>query len=350
MCSALANCARWFLFIPLVVGATGCAGYIGERIVRAPNVDQPEGIFGERFDKAWESRVAHHFLVDQTRIRTREDGTALHVAILPAGNYPHRFDFERDERGFSMDVQIGMPVGPPREPAKGTIVALHGWQLEHRAMLYHAMHVAARGWDVVLYDQRGHGLSSGEYVTFGEREAGDLRAIVNWASSREQFTPPLVLFGTSMGGSTALMAATEIQPGAIVVVAPYARLEGILSQAIQRFAPFFLRPFLTQRRVDEALAHAQRLTGVQLTEVAPIDMAERVDSPTLLIHSLADRVVPIEHARQLHQTLPNSTLHTVENHSHEELLTDRDAVLQVMIPWLDEVLERGAQWQRTGDE
>lgn len=275
-------------------------------------------------------------------IETPEDGVDLHVAVLPTGDYPHHYEFEESGKSVSLSLKSRMPVGPPRSRPRGTIIAVHGWRLEHRALLFHAMKLATEGWEVVLYDQRGHGRSGGKQITFGKREGRDLQAVVDWARSREHFSPPLVLFGTSMGGSTALMAAAEIEPSAVVAVAPYARLDDVLPAAVRRFAPFFLRPFLTERRLDDALLHVQQLSGVPLQEMAPIGVAERVSAPVLLIHSRDDGFVPPRHGPWLHERLPDSTLHEVENLSHEALLADRDLVLEVALPWLDEVLERNA--------
>lgn len=313
---------------------SGCAAYLGERIVRAPNLDRPTGLFNEQMDKAWESHVARHFLVEPTRVSAPADGVELQVAVLPTGDYPNQLDFEQDEQSTSVAFRSALPVGPPRAPAKGTIVAIHGWQAEHRALLYHAMEFAREGWDVVLYDQRGHGRSGGEFVTFGAREARDLRAVIEWSRARDQFTPPLVLFGTSMGASVALLAAADVQTDAVVAIAPFARFDAALDAALGRLAPFYMRPFLTEGRIEEALIHARQLSGVAVGEVAPITRAAEVKAPVLLIHGSADQLVPVEHAHQLHENLPNATLTLIDDRSHEALLIDRETILARTLPWL----------------
>lgn len=313
----------------------GCANYIGERIVRAPNHDQPYGLFSQQLEASWESKVAAHFFTEQTRIVSPVDGIELHAALLPAGHYPHRLTINHSGDGIAVEFNAAMPVGPPSAPARGTIVAIHGWQTEHRALLSHAMELAGEGWDVVLYDQRGHGRSTGEMVTFGVRERHDLRAVVDWTRSRDYYTPPLVLFGTSMGASTALLAAVESRPDAVIAVAPYARIRSTLRRALRRLAPSYVRLFLTRKRIDRALAHAQEISGVSLADAAPLDLAADIEAPVLLIYSEADAFVPPEHARQLYGALPDVTLERIEDRSHETLLIDRDAILDVAVPWLE---------------
>jgi len=340
-----------FLIIIAVLGMTGCASYIGERIVRAPNIDRPNGIFGKEMDAAWESDVAKHFLVERTRIRAPADDVELKVSVLPAGNYPSRASIEQEDGSIELGLQAGMPVGPPRGPPKGTVVTVHGWKGESRAMLFHAMEMAAHGWDVVLYDQRGHGQSGGERITFGMREARDLEAVMAWTRSRPEYSPPLILFGTSMGASTALMAAAESDPHAIVAVAPYARVDQVLPRALRRFSPVLLQPFLTDRRMRRALAHAESLSGVDFDDDAPIRSAAEVDAPVLLVYSRTDRLIPPEHGRELERALPNARLHWMADHSHEALMVDRDAVLPAVLPWLDATLtETAASGQSPGND
>jgi len=327
------TCCLLALF--LLLGVSGCASHIGERIARAPNVDRPSGIFDEELDQAWERHAARHYLVDATRIATDTDGTELYVAVMPAGDYPNRVEVVRAGDSLSMQLESALPVGPPRRPARGTIVAIHGWQGEHRALLYHAMSLAAHDWDVVVFDQRGHGRSGGRHIGFGVREAADLVAVVEWAKSRAVYTPPLILFGASMGASTALLAAPDIEPDAVVAIAPFARIDRMLPTAVRRLSPLLLRPFLTPRRIDRALAHAERLAGIRLSQAAPIDAARTVHAPVLLVQSTSDKLVTPDHGRALHAELPRSTLHELEGYSHEALMIDRNAVLDKVIPWLD---------------
>lgn len=319
----------------------GCASHTGERLVRAPNEDRPEGIFSEEMASAWEEQAAVHYFSERERIPSPVDGVELHAAVMPTGYYPSRLTLEREGSRMKVEFNAAPPVGPPRAPARGTIVAVHGWQTEHRAILPHAMALASAGWDVVLYDQRGHGRSGGEFVTFGAHEQHDLQAIIDFAREREDYTEPLVVLGFSMGASTALLAAAENRPDAIVAVAPFARLDTALPRALRRLAPFYFRPFLSDKRIDRAVAHAQAISGAALADSAPIARAAHIEAPVLLIYSEVDALVPPEHAARLGEALPEARLERIENHSHEALLIDREAILDRTLPWLDEVTDRG---------
>lgn len=319
-----------------LMALAGCAGHIGERIVRAPNLDHPGGMFDEDADAGWRSNAARHFFAEEAVIDSPVDGAGLYTAVMPAGNYPHSLTVQQGDEGRSIRFDAAAPMGPPTGPSRGTLIAVHGWQTEHRALMPHAMALANEGWDVVLYDQRGHGRSEGRYVTFGVHEARDLEAIIDWVRAREVYTPPLVLFGTSMGAATALLAAAESTPSAVVAVAPYARLEAALPQGLQELAPGYIQPFLSERRMHKAMAHASETSGVSFADAAPVDRADRIEVPVLLIYSEADQIVPAAHASELHEALGESSLERIDGLSHEGLLIDRDAVLDIAMPWLDD--------------
>ncbi len=85
---------------------------------------------------------------------------------------------------------------------RGTVLIVHGLG-EHIGRYAHvAAYLAAQGWAVVGYDQRGHGQSTGARggVAADDSLLADLGAVI--AHVRAQASPPgpLVLLGHSMGG------------------------------------------------------------------------------------------------------------------------------------------------------
>ena len=74
------------------------------------------------------------------------------------------------------------------------------------------------GWNVAVLDSRGYGQSDGPYATFGGREAGDIRAWLEFLAERiARIDPALpfrpVLWGRSMGAAIAMRtAAAEPSP------------------------------------------------------------------------------------------------------------------------------------------
>ena len=95
----------------------------------------------------------------------------------------------------------------------GTVLFAHGYRstplLDFGAALpfYHE-----HGFNILLPDQRSHGMSQGRFITFGVKESGDM---LKWISFINETTDNLsiVLSGMSMGASTMLYLADEDLPG-----------------------------------------------------------------------------------------------------------------------------------------
>src|ERR1700730_18079806 len=105
-------------------------------------------------------------------------------------------------------------------------ITLRGWYLpthdrRHLLVLVHGMwsswlEMAAlgrdlheRGFDVLLFDLRGHGESDPSRLYLGRRERADIRAVMSWAQSQGFSSDRIGWLGYSMGGSTVLMEAAR---------------------------------------------------------------------------------------------------------------------------------------------
>lgn len=90
-----------------------------------------------------------------------------------------------------------------------TIVMTHGLFRSRYEMLARGIDFYRQGYDVLLYDLRRHGKSSGEFSTIGWKERNDVIAATSFA---RQHAPQnrLVLMGVSMGAAATLMAAPDI--------------------------------------------------------------------------------------------------------------------------------------------
>lgn len=87
--------------------------------------------------------------------------------------------------------------------ARGTVLIVHGLG-EHIGRYPHvAQHLNRSGWNVVGYDQRGHGASGGARGAMAAEDSllSDLSLVVD--QQRRRHPGPLVLLGHSMGGVVA---------------------------------------------------------------------------------------------------------------------------------------------------
>jgi predicted alpha/beta-fold hydrolase len=81
------------------------------------------------------------------------------------------------------------------------VIFCHGLT-NNRWSLFYTMHLALqRGYQVVSYDARNHGLSDKSFTTLGQIEACDLHDIINYVKKKYQ-PEKIGLYGFSMGAAT----------------------------------------------------------------------------------------------------------------------------------------------------
>ncbi len=98
--------------------------------------------------------------------------------------------------------------GPAQLGASGATVVIahdHGGNKSDMLPMAEVLH---DHYNLVLFDFRAHGQSSGDQSTLGVREQSDLRAVIDWVEATHAPTH-LVVLGVSMGGAAAAGEATS---------------------------------------------------------------------------------------------------------------------------------------------
>jgi pimeloyl-ACP methyl ester carboxylesterase len=213
---------------------------------------------------------------------------------------------------LAFDARLVSPTAIPWKTRTSDGLTLRGWYCPapgHRRLvvLVHGMGGAwpemaelgrdlhEHGYDVLLFDLRGHGQSDPSRLTMGRRERADLRAVMAWAG-RQGFTPDRVgWLGYSMGASTLLMEAAQNPDIQVAVIdSPYGSLPELLDTQLPQHShlPRWFNPGI--------LIAARLAFGVRTDDLVPIRSALRWGRrPLLLIHGEADSVVPVGQARRL---------------------------------------------------
>lgn len=106
----------------------------------------------------------------------------------------------------------------PRPDSRKALILVHVKNGDRTFGLKVARQLWAAGYNLLLFDMRGHGLSDGEHYTYGYHEQRDIVGAVNWLKSQKQ--PPLHIgvLGWSLGGAASLLAmgaTPEIKAGVI---------------------------------------------------------------------------------------------------------------------------------------
>jgi alpha-beta hydrolase superfamily lysophospholipase len=254
-------------------------------------------------------------------------------------------------------------VHPPAGPAKGAVVATHGFNSDIRELAGLPAALASRGWHVLALDQRGFGRSGGERgYTTAARAVADIRSAVDQLPKML----PVALVGHSLGGAYCLEAAAQDRRVRAVVAAhPVDRLfdelnpfEKLGYHLVGRVAerrrgkgkpagsiPFKVHyddlfadpaavararaaPFLQPRVNLGNYRNALTFTGS--------GAAHRVTVPALVLTSPRDKVVQPAHQRAVFEALPGQAT-LLEHDGGHSCFGDAgaDRLLDSVAAWLE---------------
>jgi uncharacterized protein len=203
----------------------------------------------------------------------------------------------------------------PTPERRRLIVLVHGMgsSWDEMASLGRDLHHV--GYDVLMFDLRGHGQSDPSRLTMGRRERRDLRAVQAWANRMGYEPDRIGWLGYSMGGSTLLMEAAD-NPNirCAVIDSAFGNLPEVLRSELTKHShlPTMFNPGI--------LLAARFAFGVRTDDLLPVQSARRWGSrPMLLIHGDADTIVPVSQAQTLARTAgPACQAITVHGVQHVE--------------------------------
>jgi fermentation-respiration switch protein FrsA (DUF1100 family) len=167
-----------------------------------------------------------------------------------------------------------------------TIVMVHGLSNNRSEPLGKAGYLHDAGYNILVFDLRGHGKSDGEGTTMGYREQQDARAAV--VEARKLAPGPIALLGYSMGASIAVEdAAVDPNVSAVVEDSGYS---SVGDEFLARFSEVTKLPNFPLAAA--VVAYGEIDLGTSLWNVQPVAMAARLHKPLLAIVPDADSIVP----------------------------------------------------------
>lgn len=209
-----------------------------------------------------------------------------------------RVSFSND-RGQTLKGVLHHPAGSQRHAAA---ILCHGMESnkESEKLVALGRRLAEKGILALRFDFSYAGESSGKFedITYSG-EVEDLRAAFNFILGFR--AEKVGLFGSSMGGTVALLFAAQEK-----------RLAAIVTVAAPLHPEKFTEKLLTQQEVEQWRAsgfityHGQRIKLSFLDDFQTVDVpqaAKRIACPVLILHGDRDNTVPVEEARELYALL-----------------------------------------------
>lgn len=177
------------------------------------------------------------------------------------------------------------------ENARGTLIFFHGYRSSYAIDFAGAMDFYYDlGFNLLICEQRAHGLSQGRCLTLGVKERYDVQSWTNYVASVFGENHPVVLAGLSMGATTVLLASNldhAVDLRCIIADCGFTSPLEICRHVSKN------RMHLPERITVPFLALVTRLfCGFRLDECSTLDAVKETKFPIFFIHGTADDFVP----------------------------------------------------------
>ena len=204
-----------------------------------------------------------------------------------------------------------------------TVIICHGYRVSGATLRPVATLEYHNGYNIMLFDFRGHGDSESVNLSGGNAEVHDLEAAIAVALQQQETLPgKIILHGFSMGAAITLLMPPHPDVVAIVADSPYAHLDSILQSFVHWQLMEKTNSWPRSLRWSRTMFHAiswgtvvvsgpiYRLRFGQRLMAHPAGSMKRWRAslrkmrdfripPVLLIHGTADKFIPFTHAQQI---------------------------------------------------
>ncbi len=224
-----------------------------------------------------------------------------HRLIFPGSKMmqepPENFSREREEVEFCAEDGISLHGWWfPHPEAQGVLLVCHGNAGNVSSRLWIAEDLQDVPVNIFIFDYRGYGKSKG----IASEKGTGLDVAAAWEVARNrcggQESPPVIIYGRSLGGAVALQAATVFPVRGVILESTFT---SILEIALRRFPWLF--PRFTCRSTYRS--------DVRISQVR---------SPILMAHSPDDEIIPFDMGEAMYRKVPNPWKFIRLRGTHEE--------------------------------
>ncbi|MDR1466936.1 MAG: alpha/beta hydrolase [Oscillospiraceae bacterium] len=223
---------------------------------------------------------------------------------------------QNDEEITSFDGLKLSATSFKNESSNKWIIAVHGYASNRTRLYDRVQGFFEQGFNVLSIDCRGCGKSQGDFMTMGLLDRLD---VIDWCKMIIEKQPKceIVLYGTSMGGATVMMASgeNEILPKNIKCIVEdcgYTSARNIF--CFQLKDQFGLPPF----PIINALNLVTKIRAkFDLNQASCIEQLKKNKLPIMFIHGTKDEFVPFDMVHELFKsTNAEKKLYTVNGAGH----------------------------------
>ena len=216
------------------------------------------------------------------------------------------------------------------------IIISHGYSDNRFGALKYAKMYLDLGFNVIVYDLRGHGLNEQTFCTYTARERKDLLAMIQ--DSRQRW-PDMTFFGLhgeSLGAATSIAVLEEKPPVDFVVAdCGFSEIASVLRNGMQAMhLPGFLTGIMS--------IGAKIRFGYSYEDMKPIDSLKDNRIPILFIHGGSDSFVVPENSEKMKEaTAGYAELHVLPNVPHAmSVINEPEQYRKIVSAFLEKITDQ----------
>jgi uncharacterized protein len=220
-------------------------------------------------------------------------------------------------------------------PTGRSVILVHGWQGDREDVDFVALtrRLLPLGYDVLMFDLRGTGLSMGSNETLAHKEPRDLLGAYDQMLSRGYLPAKMTVLGNSMGAATVIEAAPELTAvGALVADSAFADLFTAMEGGLTRYT-------LLPGALAVPAIEVSRIFGVMPT-LSPVEVVRSLpDRAFLFLHARGDPLLGVANADRLFaaSSNPGSRLDVIAGHDHLDTYSHNPSrYMNVLLAFIDQ--------------
>ena len=202
-----------------------------------------------------------------------------------------------------------------RGEGRGHVLLCHGNAGNVGDRIFHAELLSAAGFDVMLFDYRGYGHSSGRPDEDGTYR--DARAARSCLLAQPGVDPDrIIYFGESLGGAVAIELATAHPPAGLVLLSTFTSVRSVARVHY---------PFIPAALVPDAYPSLDRIRHLHV--------------PLLVLHGDNDDIVPLAQGQALYDAAPGpKQMRVLRGAGHNDVLDRAGTTLaDELASWADDL-------------
>lgn len=213
------------------------------------------------------------------------------------------------------------------------VIIANGWTMSKDSKFIRQIADSfAQGFDVISFDFRGHGKSSGTY-TFTSKEIKDLSTVVNYAKENYK---KVFLIGFSLGCAISIIYNAHFNNinKFIAVSAPHS-FEQIKHWAWAK--DFINNPF---GKYEPKICAKLRPNPIIRKKIKPVDVVDKIEMPTLFIAGDKDTITLLKDTKLLFDKAKcEKSLEIFNNCNHAEdlIYQNKEKLIETCLNWLNKI-------------